>query len=373
MTEKRSGSGSTGANKDKDDRQSSTQSSASSLLSFVFLIALVFAFKYSIVDANNIPSGSMIPTLKVGDYLFVNRMRYSLRIPFTNIELFRIDDPKRGDIVTFIPPNDESKQYVKRVIGLPKDRIRIRNISICNSELSIDRSNEKDYDCNSPGFRRIPMIAIVEFKPFVSSESERDSMPWQHFEMTEIDNAQAIHQLTDSDDIKVLHPRYRMNEFVADLPVLIQMKTGEHIHYIVERSDDASAEALCQDIETVGCIIPDEHYFVMGDNRDDSTDSRFPSVGYINRHRILGKPIIIYFSIDWRDQICSFSVGNFGGSNDGYPLEDFPPEKQSRYCTDMDTRAAFGQEGISDYLIRTIFYRLPRMSIRWKRIGTLLE
>ncbi|MBW7858323.1 MAG: signal peptidase I [Leptonema sp. (in: Bacteria)] len=367
MAEKRQGS------ETQDTKGNSSQSSLSSVLSFIFLVVLVFAFKYSVVDANNIPSGSMIPTLKVGDYLFVNRMRYSLRVPFTNIELFRIDDPKRGEIVTFIPPNDESKQYVKRVIGLPKDRIRIRNISICNSDLTITRSNEADYSCNSSGFRRIPVLAIVEYKPFTENESERDSAAWQHFTMTELNNSEAIHQLSDSDDLKVLHPRYRMNEFIADLPVLLKVKTGDQTHFIVERSDDARAEALCDDIETTGCIIPDDHYFVMGDNRDDSTDSRFPGVGYINRHRILGKPIIIYFSIDWRDQICSFSVGNFGGSDDGYPLEDFPPEKQQRYCSDMDTRAAFGQEGISDYLIRTIFYRLPRMSIRWKRIGTLLE
>ena len=72
----------------------------SSTISLIFIILVVFAFKSSILDANNIPSGSMLPTLKIGDFLFVNKMRYSFRMPFSESELFRYDNPKRGDIVT---------------------------------------------------------------------------------------------------------------------------------------------------------------------------------------------------------------------------------------------------------------------------------
>ncbi|MFQ3912872.1 signal peptidase I, partial [Leptospira interrogans] len=77
------------------------ESPISSTFSFILIVILVFAFKSSVLDANNIPSGSMIPTLKIGDFLFVNKMRYSIRMPFTESELIRIDDPQRGDIVTF--------------------------------------------------------------------------------------------------------------------------------------------------------------------------------------------------------------------------------------------------------------------------------
>lgn len=112
------------------------ESPISSTFSFILIVILVFAFKSSVLDANNIPSGSMIPTLKIGDFLFVNKMRYSIRMPFTESELIRIDDPQRGDIVTFAPPfralslGDSrdgffAKRYVKRVVGLPGDTIRI--------------------------------------------------------------------------------------------------------------------------------------------------------------------------------------------------------------------------------------------------------
>src|SRR5690606_16007679 len=76
------------------------ESVASIVFSLLLLVLTVFAFKQSILDANNIPSGSMIPTLLVGDYLFVNKMRYSLRVPWTRIRLVDYDHPKRGDIVT---------------------------------------------------------------------------------------------------------------------------------------------------------------------------------------------------------------------------------------------------------------------------------
>ncbi len=120
----------------KEEKPKEKESQTASGLSFGIIVVLVFAFKSSILDANNIPSGSMIPTLKIGDFLFVNKMRYSFRMPFTEKELIRIDDPKRGDIVTFIPPStalaqEESrtgifaKRFVKRVVGLPGDTVRI--------------------------------------------------------------------------------------------------------------------------------------------------------------------------------------------------------------------------------------------------------
>jgi signal peptidase I len=384
MAEKRTRSSGSQKSEDHDesaaivDEKESSGSTIGSLFSFGILLLLVFAFKYSVLDANNIPSGSMIPTLKVGDYLFVNRMRYSLRLPFTNIELMRIDDPKRGEIITFIPPQEESKQYVKRVIGLPGDRIRIRNISVCSSELKLQRALQPDYDCNLSAFHQIPVLAIVEYKPAAATPQARDAAPWQTFMLTEMDGSISRQVLTDSDDAEVLHPDYYEKSASADLPVLFRSKTGNHEHYIVEWSDMPRPDGLCETWETTGCVIPDNHYFVMGDNRDDSKDSRFAPVSYISRERILGKPIFIYFSIDWRDQICAAYMRNFNPFYDpevssGFPLEGFPPEKQRRYCTDLDTGAAMGGETISGYLVRTLFYRIPRMSVRWKRIGTLLE
>ena len=101
--------------------------------SLAVLICVVLAFKDCTLDANNIPSGSMIPTLKIGDYLFVNKMRYSIRLPFIGREIWRHDNPKRGDIITFQSPNpSEQQHYVKRVMAIAGDRIRLREIRACD-------------------------------------------------------------------------------------------------------------------------------------------------------------------------------------------------------------------------------------------------
>ncbi|HRP69141.1 MAG TPA: signal peptidase I [Turneriella sp.] len=104
------------------------------LISLVWLIAFVFAIKTSVLDANNIPSPSMEPTLMIGDFLFVNKMRYTIDLPYTNIHLLRIAYPERGDIVTFTPPQDSAsyvnKTLVKRVVGVPGDTIEVNNHEI---------------------------------------------------------------------------------------------------------------------------------------------------------------------------------------------------------------------------------------------------
>lgn len=333
------------------------------IISFAILVILVFAFKHSILDANNIPSGSMIPTLKIGDYLFVNKMRFSLYFPFTYFELLRLDEPKRGDIVTFVPPRDPSKNYVKRLIGMPGDRIRIRNISVCDPFLPIKRAKETLYKCDQESERKnnIPYIAFVEYK-------EKDQGDWKHFEIEEIDYKTAYEILHDSDSVRVLFPEERGRE--GYLPVLFKEKIGNIEHYFVETAEIMVADSLCNEIETNGCLIPENHYFMMGDNRDDSQDSRFWQVGPISRDRILGKPLIIYFSINWRDQIC-FAFYEYLGGKKGFPIKDFPPESQLEYCSMYDVNLY--NEDIFTYLKRTIFYRIPRLEVRWYRLGTLLK
>lgn len=340
------------------------------LLSFVFLLILVFAFKQSVLDANNIPSGSMIPTLKVGDYLFVNKMRYSLRLPFLGTELLRIDDPERGDIITFVPRKETEKNYVKRVIGLPGDRIRIRYLSVCDPELPLDRTDEPEYNCSTEiqdGSYQGPDIAYLEYKP-------GDEGDWQHFQYRELSPPESRSILVDSDSPSVLHPEI-VPGIQTDVPVVLEETIEGRSHLLVERVRITHGDAnICPSLRTTGCVLEEEQYFVMGDNRDDSKDSRYSDVGLIDRDTIQGKALIIYFSIDWRDQICQdFSLRASSGDMgiDGYRLEDFPPEEQVEHCSAMDQRIL--SENIWQYLVRTVLYRVPRMDVRWGRIGNLLH
>ena len=355
------------------------------------LILLVFAFKWSILDANNIPSGSMIPTLKIGDYLFVNKMRFSLRIPYTEIELVHYDHPSRGDIITFIPPppGDADKHYVKRVMGMPGDLIRIRNVPACRLEEYLEtgvldtsrplqkpdgeREKARDFSCDRTVAARSgysePVVAVVEYR-------EDETSPWKNYHLTEMDGQTGRKTLTDSDSLRVLHPDYfPPEERRGYLPVLFKETINGKEHYLVETTDASTAEQryrLCPTIDSEGCRIPEGNYMVLGDNRDDSKDSRY--LGWIPEERILGKAYLIYFSINWRDYICMDYSAFFQDAptpDRGFLLPDFPPEDQHRYCSDLDAMA--GYESVTAYIKRTLLYRIPRLAVRWDRIGTFLK
>ncbi len=381
---------------DSNQAEPRKESLVSAIISMVLLVALVFAFKSSILDANNIPSGSMIPTLKIGDYLFVNKMRYSLRIPFTEIEILRIDNPKRGDIITFIPPGfDQGKHYVKRVVGMPGDRIRIKTRGACEllkrmkaarkgggssdgkaprSGLvasGLDKSAQRDFNCGGPGEprdAREPRLDFIEY--------QKDGKgPWLNY-LTDIVAAdQAREILLDADDTAVLHPDIRPMRLDEDtVPVLFRESARGVSHLIVETNRpfyNPTYSTFCTNIDSdKGCRIPAGNYFVMGDNRDDSKDSRF--IGLISRDKILGKALVIYFSINWYDKICKEYVGlPERVRTEGFKLPDFPPREQKKYCRQSDNDAE--HESARNYFGRTIRNRIPRMNVRWRRLFTLLK
>lgn len=169
-------------------------------------IALVLALviRALVVQAFSIPSGSMIPTLLVGDYLLVNKFGYGIRNPFTNKVLVPTWSPQRGDVAVFIFPQDPSKDYIKRIIGLPGDRVQVINKKVyINGELyATPQARFADNVVISPG------------------QSTRDNFG----------------------------------------PV----------------------------------VVPKDSYFFMGDNRDQSYDSRF--WGFVPMDALRGKAFIIYFS-----------------------------------------------------------------------------
>ena len=181
----------------------------------IIAILIALFIRTFVVQAFKIPSGSMKPTLLIGDHLLVNKFTYGVKIPFIRKTLIPINDPERGDIVVFIYPVDRSKDFIKRVIGVAGDTIEIKNKKVyINGSL---------YD------------------------------------------------------------------------------GGHGVH-----TDTMFFPASIQPRDNFGPVtVPEDHIFVMGDNRDQSYDSRF--WGFVDLKDVLGKAFIIYWSWDKKDKDIRWS------------------------------------------------------------------
>jgi signal peptidase I len=202
-----------------------------------FLIAAVVALfiRQFVVEAFKIPSGSMIPTLTIGDHLLVNKFIYGPRIPFTDSRFFSGAEPKRGDIIVFKFPEDESKNFIKRVVGVPGDKIEIRKGILQINDQPVPVTELKNDGDKEPGSGQASL--------------------WGR-------------------------PRV-LDEHLGSV--------NHRIQYLRDQSDYDFGPVL----------VPKESVFVMGDNRDNSQDSRVWK--FVKYDKILGKALIIYWSWDGND------------------------------------------------------------------------
>ncbi len=200
--------------------------------SFFPVLLIVFALRSFVVEPFRIPSGSMLPTLKIGDFILVNKYRYGVRLPIVNDKLINVGAPQYGDVMVFRYPHDESVNYIKRVIGLPGDRV-----SYADKTLSV--------------------------------------------------NGQVVQQevVGDYSTIQKVNDRQRRLE----LSIFRESFGDKDTHQILH---DEKRPPLDLDF-----IVPEDQYFVMGDNRDHSNDSRY--WGFVPQDNIIGKAFLVWFSWDY--------------------------------------------------------------------------
>jgi signal peptidase I len=207
---------------------------------------LVLVIRSSVIEAFKIPSGSMIPTLLVGDQIFVNKFAYGLRVPLTDwigerpLYIYKNSGPSRGDIIVFKYPVDPDIYFIKRVVGLPGDTIEMKNKSIIVNGKPMDRT-PVDQTTND-----------AVFKSLEDSQAE--------------------------------YPRDRMSVFHD----VFDHTTGT---IMVDKQSYFS-----ENFEKI--TVPANSFFVMGDNRDNSKDSRF--WGFVPFDNIKGKAVVVWLSV-WLD------------------------------------------------------------------------
>ena len=260
------------------------------------LIAIVF--RSLLLEPFNIPSGSMIPSLQVGDHLFVKKWPFGysrFSFPFGSWNLwngrfFAYHEPDVGDIIVFRKPGGKV-EYVKRLIGKPGDTIQMKNGRLYINGQMVERKDAK------------PFIVANLPKSVRSIGYYRDNMSIKGNKIF-VDNEPAPFNYTieyKSDKICKVAP-YECGVFDATEYTEVLPNGAEH--KIIEMVDNAPLD------NTEIFTVPDNHLFFMGDNRDNSADSRTASVSYVNRDNVLGPVWFIWYSHNYYSPMLA--VWNWG-------------------------------------------------------------
>ena len=211
------------------------------------VIAAVLVLRSFLFEPFQIPSGSMMPTLLVGDFILVQKFAYGVKEPLNNSTLLETGHPKRGDVVVFKYPEEPTVDYIKRVVGLPGDRIIYRN-----KQLFIQPACAGSQDC--------PAIAKVEQTFLSSGDFIQGGVPLERYQ----------EQLGNVSHRILKNPQQ---------PDYVPM----YFHQPGNEADE--------------WVVPEGHYFAMGDNRDNSKDSRF--WGFVPERNLVGKAVFIWISFEF--------------------------------------------------------------------------
>lgn len=219
--------------------------------SFFPVILLVFVLRSFIVEPFKIPSGSMIPTLQIGDFILVNKFTYGIRLPVLNQKIIDLNLPQRGDVMVFRYPEDPSLDYIKRVIGIPGDKIAYQNKKLILNGQPVQTSPLEDY---------LHTERLYYSKQFIEKVGETE------------------HRTLNDEDAPA---------------------------FIIDATQFPQRNNCLYNNAGVICTVPQGHYFVMGDNRDNSRDSRF--WGFVPEENIVGKAFFVWLNFSDLKRIGSFN------------------------------------------------------------------
>ena len=218
------------------------------------VILVVFLLRSFLFEPFKIPSGSMVPTLLVGDLILVNKFHYGIRLPVINKKIIDNHDPQRGDVMVFRYPKDTSVDYIKRVVGVPGDEVSFRN-----QQLYINGQAAALEPTPPPGYY-------------------------------------------DEETLRY-YPEYR--EKLGEAPHGVLINPQSRPFYGPEDQITFPHRENCRySAEGVTCKVPSGSYFMMGDNRDNSQDSRF--WGFVPDENIVGKAFLVWMNFSNLKRIGTF-------------------------------------------------------------------
>lgn len=223
--------------------------------SFFPVILVVFLIRSFLVEPFKIPSGSMLPTLRIGDFILVNKYDYGIRLPVIKTKIIDIGQPQRGDVMVFRYPNDPSVDYIKRTIGLPGDVVEYKDKRLIINGKPLSMTKEGEYDYTASGLNYIR------------------GQTWHE-------------QIGKHDHIAM---------FQGDMPPVILYQVGGDFPY---------RDNCTYNDHGFKCKVPQGYYFMMGDNRDASNDSRY--WGFVPDRNIVGKAFMIWWNFDEPGRIGHF-------------------------------------------------------------------
>ena len=224
------------------------------------VIAIVFVLRSFLFEPFKIPSGSMIPTLWVGDLILVNKFHYGVRLPVINLKITDGNPVQRGDVMVFRYPPKPSLDYIKRVVGVPGDEVAYLNKQLTINGQAVSKTALPDF------FEEDSLRYISQFEEKLPLGSKS----------TEMTGVRTHNLLNDKD-----RPSF--------IPGADDFAFKDNCHYTVEG---------------VTCKVPAGHYFMMGDNRDNSLDSRY--WGFVPEKNIVGKAFYVWMNFGNLSRIGAF-------------------------------------------------------------------